>query len=195
MKKLAVSVIAFLFLFSAAAVASAADNPLADQEKAVHKEFSAAIPADRLVDVFKLHEAWTKAMADPEYRKKVYFLDVRTHPEFYAFHIRGTDHVHAGHMYTLPKKITDPNAEIYVFCRTAHRAQYVAGFLYKYGYKNVYCIVDGTKDGKKYEGGVVGWAMAGFPFVNQFTGEFVITGYSKELKETGEYNLREFHPY
>jgi len=195
MKKWIVSVVAFTFLFCVGAVASASDNPLNDQEKAYHKEFSSIIPADKIIDIFKLHEIWTKAMADPEYRKKIYLLDVRSHPEFYDFHIRGTDHIHAGHMYTIPKQIPDPNAEIYVFCRTSHRTKYVTAFLYRYGYKNVYCVSDTVKDGKKYEGGVVGWAMAGYPFVSQFAGEFVITTYSKQTVEKGEYNVREFHPY
>jgi hypothetical protein len=89
-------------------------------------------------------------------------------------------------MYTIPKKIKDPNAEIYIWCRTAHRAQYVAGFLYKYGYKNVYC----------YKGGVVDWAKAGHEFVNQFIGKFKITEYHKQF--TGDkdpFRIREFHPY
>ncbi len=174
----------------------AADNkPLLAGEKAVHQELINAIPKDRIIDIFKLHEVWQKAMADPAYRKKIYLLDVRTHPEFYAFHIRGSDHVSMTHVYALPKKIKDPNSEIYVFCRTGHRATYVAGLLYKYGYKNVYCVTSTVKNGVKYYGGVVGWAQAGFPFVNQFCGEFKITKYHKLLNETGEYRLRMFHPY
>ncbi len=173
----------------------AINKPILSGEKKVHKELTSAIPKDRLIDVFKLHEVWKKAMADPAYRSKIYLLDVRTHPEFYAFHIRGSDHVSMTHVYTLPKKIKDPNAEIYVFCRTSHRSTYVAGLLYKYGYKNVYCVVPTTKNGVKYHGGVVGWAQAGFPFVNEFCGEFKITKYHKLLTEKGEYRLRMFHPY
>ncbi len=173
----------------------AVNKPLLSGEKQFHQSLTNAIPKDHLIDVFKLHEVWQKAMADPAYRKKIYLLDVRTHPEFYAFHIRGSDHVSMTHVYTLPKKIKDPNAEIYVWCRTQHRATYVAGLLYKYGYKKVYCVVSTTKNGKKYYGGVVGWAQAGFPFVNQFCGEFKITKYHKLLNEKGEYRLRMFHPY
>ena len=195
MKRLFVLSIAVVFVLGTAGLALSGDNPLRATEKGVNKDFAKMIPADKLIDVFKLHAVWEKAMADPNYRKKIYMFDIRTHPEFYAFHIRGTDHIHAGHMYTIPKKVKDPNAEIYIWCRTEHRAKYVAGFLYKYGYKNVYCVVGVEKDGKKYPGGVVGWAMAGFPFVNQFAGEFKIMKYSKATMEKGEYNIREFHPY
>jgi len=58
--------------------------------------------------------------------------------------------------------------------------------LYKYGYKNVYVV----------NGGVVGWAKAGYEFVNQFTGKFKITEYYQNfgMKEDA-YRVREFHPY
>ncbi len=196
MKRFFVIALAVLFVVGMAGLAAAGNNPLKAAEKGVHKSFINEIPADHMVDVFKLHKVWQKAMADPAYRKKVYLIDVRTHPEFYAFHIEGTDHIHAGHMYTIPKKIKDPNAEIYIFCRTSHRAKYVAGFLYKYGYKNVYCVAGTTKNGKKYKGGVVGWAQAGFPFVNQFTGVFTIQEYRKHpSKAEKSFRVREFHPY
>ncbi len=196
MKRVFVLFIAVAFVVSAAGFAFAGDNPLQANEKKIHQSFAAAIPADHRTDVFKLHEVWEKAMADPAYRSKVYLIDVRTDSEFNAFHIEGTDHIQAGHMYVIPKKITDPNAEIYIWCRTSHRAKYVAGFLCKYGYKNVYCVEDGTRNGKKYHGGVVGWAQAGFPFVNQFTGVFYIKGYRKSpSKAEMSYRVRMWHPY
>jgi 3-mercaptopyruvate sulfurtransferase SseA len=63
----------------------------------------------------------------------------------------------------------------------------VAGFLYKYGYKNVWV----------FDGGVVAWAAAGHPFVNQFTGRFKIYEYMKtpsDLEMKG-WRIRESHPY
>lgn len=158
-------------------------NPLLDMEKSIHKSFADAIPQDRIIDVHQFKLAYDEVMNG---KKDAYLIDVRSHAEFYAFHIEGTDHIHAGHMYTIPKKIKDPNAEIYIYCRTAHRAKYVAGFLYKYGYKNVYC----------YKEGVVGWAKQGYPFVNNFTGKFKIVEYRKKpSKAEQSFRIREFHPY
>jgi rhodanese-related sulfurtransferase len=183
MKKLFAVTLILFFALGSAGLAMAGDNPLQDGEKAVHGEFKSAIPADRIIGVEQFKKAYDAVMAG---KKKAYLIDVRTHPEFYAFHIEGTDHIHAGHMYTIPKKIKDPNAEIYIWCRTSHRAKYVGGFLYKYGYKNVYVYGDG----------VVGWAKAGYPFVNQFTGSFKITEYRKTPSDQEKsFRIREFHPY
>lgn len=198
MKKVFALMVAITFTLGLAAFAAAEtdiNKPILAGENQVHQDLIKAIPKDHLINVFQLHEVWKKAMADPAYRSKIYLLDVRTHPEFYAFHIEGSDHVSMTHVYTLPKKIKDPNAKIYVFCRTSHRSTYVAGMLYKYGYKDVYCVVPTTKDGVKYHGGVVGWAQAGFPLVNEFCGKFKITRYHKLFTEKGEYRLRMFHPY
>jgi rhodanese-related sulfurtransferase len=193
MKKLLIFAVMLSFVFCTVGFALAAEkNPLVDQEKIIHKEFVSAIPASHMIDVFKLHEVWQKAMADPAYRQQIYLIDVRSDSEWNAFHIEGTDHVQAGHMYVIPKKITDPNTPIYIWCRTNHRAKYVGGFLYKYGYKNVYVVV-GTKDN---HGGTVGWAQAGFPFVNQFTGVFKILEYRKSpSKAETSFRLRMWHPY
>jgi len=181
MRKLFILALMVFFAIGASGMALAAD--LADNEKAVHKTFADLVPADKMIGVEQFFKVYNEVM---EGKRKAYLIDVRSHPEFYAFHIEGTDHVHAGHMYTIPKLIKDPNAEIYIFCRTKHRALYVTGFLYKYGYKNVYCFTDG----------VVGWAAAGHPFVNQFTGSFKIFEYRKSPSEKEKsYRIREFHPY
>lgn len=184
MRKTMVMALAVVFALSVVGVAVAGDNPLKEQEaKVLKEEFVSQIPADHIIGVDQFYKVYQEVMAG---KREAYLIDVRSHPEFYAFHIEGTDHIHSGHMYTIPKKIPDPNAEIYVWCRTSHRAKYVAGFLYKYGYKNVYL----------YNGGVVGWAAAGHPFVNEFTGEFVIKRYRKHPSEQEKsYRIREFHPY
>lgn len=196
MKKVLVFALALMFVLTASGLALAGNNPLKANEKKVHKSFISQIPTDHLIDVFQLHEVWKKGMADPAYRNKIYLIDVRTDSEFDAFHIEGTDHIQAGHMYVIPKKIKDPNTPIYIWCRTSHRAKYVGGFLYKYGYKNVYVVVGTTKNGKKYHGGVVGWAEAGYPFVNQFTGKFYIKEYRKHpSKAEMSYRIRMWHPY
>lgn len=196
MRKSFIVLIAMVFVLGTVGLSFAGNSSTKAGEKAVHKGFIKAIPASHRIDVFKFHEVWKKAMADKAYRKKIYMIDIRTDSEWNAFHIEGTDHVQAGHMYVLAKKIKDPNAEIYIWCRTSHRAKYVGGFLYKYGFKNVYVLFPTKKDGKKYHGGVVGWAQAGFPFVNQFTGVFKITEYRKHpSKADTTFNIRMWHPY
>ena len=190
MKKAFSVMLALGLIFCFTTVVMAADNPLADNEKKVHKEFASMVPKDKQVDVDALYKKWQEVLAG---KSAAYLMDVRSHPEFDAFHIEGSSHIHSGHMYTIPKKITDPNAEIWVYCRTQHRALYVAGFLYKYGYKNVYCVVkaaDGTS------GGIVGWVKKGYPVVNYFFGYADGKGihYAKPpLKERkGKSYVREF---
>ncbi len=187
MKRFSVFFLCAFALVAMAAVSFAGDNPLADQEKKQWQEdFASKIPQDKFMNVDQFYQVWKKAMDDKAYRDSIYLIDVRSNPEYYAFHIQGSDMISAGHMYTIPKRIPDPNAEIYVWCRTAHRAQYVAGFLYRYGYKNVYV----------FKGGVVDWAKAGHEFVNQFTGKFKITEYSPDFSgDKDPYRIREFHPY
>jgi len=180
MKKLVTFSVLVAFLLGFAAMAAAQE--LEANEKKVYDEFAKLVPPDKVVDV----EAFKKVHQEVlEGKRSAYLIDCRTHPEFYAFHIEGADHVHAGHMYTIPRKIKDPDAEIYCLCRTQHRSFYVAGFLYKYGYTNVHVL----------EGGIVGWVKAGNPVVNQFAGKFVVTEYHKEFDEAGKYRIREFHPY
>jgi len=151
-------------------------------EKAVHEEFKKLVPKDKIIDTETFKKIHEEILAG---NRKAYIIDCRTHPEFYAFHIEGSDHIHAGHMYTIPRKIKDPNTEIYALCRTQHRSFYVAGFLYKYGYTNVHVV----------SGGIVGWVKAGYPVVNKFAGKFIVTEYHQDFDETGKYRIREFHPY
>ncbi len=183
MKKFMIMGLAAVFVLGTAGFVLAGDNPLRAQEKEVRKEFISVAPEDHIIGVEQFKKVYDEVMAG---KREAYLIDVRTHAEFYAFHIEGTDHVDAGHMYTIPRNITDPNAEIYIFCRTSARSSYVTGFLYKYGYKNVY----------QYNEGVVGWAAAGYPFVNQFTGKFKILEYRKTPSDAEtSFRLRLFHPY
>lgn len=171
----------------------AADTPaeavdLAANEKAIFTELNKAIPADRIVTVEQFKTIVDEVNAGT---RNAYLLDLRSAPEFYTFHIDGADNIHAGHVYTIPKKIKDANAEMYIYCRTSHRAFYVAHFLTQYGYKNF----------KIVKGGMVDWLKAGYPVVNQYMGKFVAKyenfdkEYNLDYNETGKYRVREFHPY
>ena len=189
MRKSFVFVLVFAFVLGAVSFSFADDaKMLQDKEKMVWEKATKAVPADRQLTTEQFKKLYDDVMAGKE---KAYLIDTRTHPEFYAFHIPYTDHIHAGHMYTIPKHITDKNAKIVVWCRTHKRQAYVSEKLVEYGYTNVWTLKDG----------IVGWIKAGHPVCNQFTGLFKITEYSKEFtemdKKTGKpmWQIREFHPY
>lgn len=183
MKRLFSLIMAVSFLCILGNLSFAAKNPLRANEKKFNAEMASLIPKDHVLKAPEFYKVWQAVLAG---KKKAYLLDVRTDSEFEAMHIEGTDHIQAGHWYVIPKKIKDPNAEIYVFCRTHHRGRYVAGFLYKIGYKNVYL----------YDGGIVGWAKAGYPLVNAFTGEFKIKKYrQRPSKKEKSYRLRMWNSF
>ena len=112
MKKLMVLMLALVFSIGAVGLVLAADNPLEQNEKAVNKSFGELIPADKFINAEQFKKVYDEVMAG---KKKAYIIDVRTIPEFYAFHIEGTNSIPSGLMYEIPKKITDPNAEIYIY--------------------------------------------------------------------------------
>lgn len=201
MKK--VLIFAFVMVFTLTAAGCAvADRPdvanglastddgtmLQANEKKAWEKATKTFPAERQLNVQQFKELYDKVRAGQE---DAYLVDLRTHPEFYAAHIAGTDHIHAGHMYTFPKKIKDKNAKIVVWCRTNKRGAYVGERLAQYGYTNVWW----------YKDGIVGWIKAGHPLCNQFMGLFTVIEYHKYFteidKETQKplYRIREFHPY
>jgi len=161
---------------------------LVANEKAIFTELNKEVPADKIITVEQFKAIVDEVSAGT---RKAYLLDLRSAPEFYTFHIDGADNIHAGHVYTIPKKITDANAEIYIYCRTSHRAFYIAHFMKQYGYTNF----------KIVKGGMVDWLKAGYPVVNQYMGKFVAKyenfdkEYNLDYNEAGKYRVREFHPY
>jgi len=167
--------------------AGASDDPVAN-EKTVFEGLKKEFPPDRIINVEQFRKVWEDVLAG---KRQAYLLDLRTDQEFYTFHIEGADHIHAGHVYTIPKNIKNTEAEIFLFCRTSHRAFYVGHFLRQYGYKNLWAV----------EGGMVAWMKAGYPLVNQYMGRFVATyqdfqkDYNLDFREDGKYRVREFHPY
>jgi rhodanese-related sulfurtransferase len=160
---------AFCMIVPVASSANAAVD-LKGNEKGVFTELREVIPADHIKTVDDLHAKW---LAIQQGKSDALIIDIRTEAEFDAGHILGSNNVDSGHAYGLPKKIEDPDKEIWVFCRTQHRATYFAGLLSKYGYKNVYLV----------EGGIKGWAEKGYPLVNKYLGEFHVDKYAKKLKE------------
>ena len=158
--------LALFFSFPASSLAS----DLKAGEKKVFNEFLSAIPKDKIKTVDDLHAKWQEVQSR---KSKAVIIDIRTEAEFNDGHIMGSNNIDSGHFYGLPKKIKDPNAEIWAFCRTQHRATYFVGMLYKYGYKNVYLV----------KGGIKGWAEKGYPLVNKYLGEYKVIKYHKKLEE------------
>jgi rhodanese-related sulfurtransferase len=195
MKRFLTIILTLGLIFSFSAIAMAADDSEALQakEKEIWQEWCNKIPKERIIGIAEFKKLYDRVMAGEE---DAYLIDTRTHPEFYAGHIPGTNHVHSGHMYTIPKKIKDRNAKIVVWCRTKKRQCYVGGFLSMYGYTNVWL----------YNEGIVGWIKAGYPLCNQFMGIFKVIEYHKYFtgvykkgpkagQEKDPFTIREFHPY
>ena len=149
----------------------------ADEEKKVFAELTALIPQDRVASVDDLHKKWQEVQ---EKKSVAIILDIRTGAEFYAGHLLNANNIDSGNPYLVPKYWPDPNAEIWVFCRSQHRATYFTSFLYRYGYKNVYLV----------EGGIAGWAEKGYPLYSKDFGQIKVLKYDKALKE--EYKTRQF---
>lgn len=149
-----------------------------DGEKQFLDNLKKSIPKERMASINDLHAKWQDVQAG---KSKAVILDIRTHDEFDTGHIFGSNNIDSGHAYSIPDKFEDPETEIWVLCRTKHRASYFAGELYSYGYKNVYLV----------DGGIVGWIEKGYPLVNEYLGELQVTKYNKKLKE--DYVVREGH--
>ncbi|MCW5198547.1 rhodanese-like domain-containing protein [Desulfobulbus sp. F3] len=145
-------------------------SPLEDGEKATLTELKAVIPQDKIKTIDDLY---AKSKEIQEGKSKSIIIDIRTEAEFDAGHIQDSNNIDSGHAYTMPKKVDDPNAEIWIVCRTKHRAAYFTALLYKYGYKNIYLAEDGIE----------AWAKKGYPLVNKYMGKIEVKEYQKELKE------------
>ena len=156
-------------------------------EQIAWEEIAKTFPQERQLNVQQFKDLYDKVMSGNEH---AYLVDLRTHPEFYAGHIAGTDHIHAGNMHTFPQKIVTMDAKIVLWCRTKKRGAYVGQNLMRYGYTNVWWFKDG----------IVGWIEAGYPLCNQFMGLFKVIEYQKFFTEIDDntqkplYRIREFHP-
>ena len=126
-KRIVVLMALLALVFSAANVVTAQEDPTA----AIVKEMVAAakaavktVPADAV-----------KAAIDA--KEKAVILDVREPNEFAAGHLPGAINVPRGLLeFTVFKKISDLNATVYVYCKTAGRSALATKTLKDMGYKN-----------------------------------------------------------
>lgn len=133
-------------------------------EEKVFNELKDSIPSTAFKTVDDLYSTWQDIQTG---KSKATIIDIRREAEFDAGHIRNTNNLEAEMVYTIPKKISDPDTEIWVLCRTKHRATYFVSTLYKYGYKNVFIV----------DKGISGWADKGYPLFNKYMGEIKVTKY------------------
>jgi rhodanese-related sulfurtransferase len=179
MKGISMFIGALIILCSSAAFADPAlttSKAAGIDEPKVMNEFRATIPQTAIKSIDELYSKHQEILAG---KSKAMIVDIRREAEFDTGHLKNTNNIEAEMVYTVPKKITDPETEIWVMCRTKHRATYFAGMLYKYGYKNVYLV----------DGGIAAWAEKGYPLVNKYLGEIKVAKYQDKYAE--EFQFRE----
>ena len=99
-------------------------------------------------------------------------LDVRTTEEYVSGHIADAIHSDRNKLeWVTPKKITDPNVPIYVYCQAGTRGAIATLRLIEIGYTNVTNVT----------GGVKAWVNAGYPLYNSI-GKFTFPkgGFGKQ---------------
>jgi rhodanese-related sulfurtransferase len=102
--------------------------------------------------VQKVSAADVKAMIDK--KEKIILLDVRDPQEFAAGHLPGAMNISRGTLeFVVFNKITDQNAKIVVYCKTAARSALATKTLNDLGYKNAILMNASYED----------WIKAGYP--------------------------------
>lgn len=85
-------------------------------------------------------------------------IDVREQSEWDQMHIPGAIHIPKDQLAEKIHSITtDKQAPIYLHCHSGIRSLQAAEYLQEIGFNNVYSV----------KGGIMGWAMAGFPVEEQ----------------------------
>lgn len=160
----------FLTLILASIPVISMAGALEPGEKGYFKDLKAGIPEDRFKSVDELHGKWQEIKAGTS---KAVIINVLSRDEFERGYIEGSHNVDITQVYEVPEKWPDPDTEIWVHCRGAHRAIYVGALMYKYGYQNVYVV----------KGGIAAWQDRGFPMINKYIGEIqVIDGETSKYK-------------
>ena len=131
-KRMFIWMLAFVFILSMASLTLAQEKPKAPAWQAtVVKDWVAKAKAE----IKKVTAADVKAAIDQ--KEKAVFLDVRDPNEYGAGHLPGAINVSRGTLeFNIWDKISDKNAKIYVYCKTASRSAFATKTLNDLGYKN-----------------------------------------------------------
>lgn len=138
---------------------SGSGDPAKGEEK-VFEEFKGSIPQERIKSPDDLY----KIVHETKDGGKVLVVEYgNSRDEFDHGHVNGSHLVVKP--YEVPETWPDPDTEIWVVSRSERGAAYLAGFLYNYGYKEVYLV----------KGGIAAWIEKGYPLVNKYLGLIKVT--------------------
>jgi rhodanese-related sulfurtransferase len=148
-KRMLVAMVSVLFALSMVSAVLAQEKAPAGPPPVVKEMVAKAKGA-----VQKVSAADVKAAIDK--KEKAVILDVRDPGEFAAGHLPGAINISRGTLeFVVFNKITDQNAKIYVYCKTAGRSTLATKTLNDLGYKNAVLMDAQFED----------WIKAGYPVV------------------------------
>jgi rhodanese-related sulfurtransferase len=150
-KRMLVWMLAFVFVFSMLSLTLAQEKPKAPAWQATMvKDWLAKAKGE----VKKVTAEDVKAAIDK--KENAVFLDVRDPNEYTAGHLPGAINVSRGTLeFNIWDKVSDKNAKIYVYCKTAGRSAFATKTLNDLGYKNAVLMDAQFAD----------WIKKGYPVV------------------------------
>ena len=141
-------IVAFAFILSMAGLTFAQEKAVPKWQTTPVKEWLGKAKAS----ITKVSAADVKAAIDK--KEKAIYLDVRDPNEFGAGHLPGAINVSRGTLeFNIWDKISDKNAKIYVYCKTAGRSAFATKTLNDLGFKNAVLMDAQLED----------WIKAGYP--------------------------------
>jgi phage shock protein E len=150
-RRMLVWMMVFTFVLSMASLTLAQEKPKAPAWQAtVVKDWLGKAKAE----VKKVTAEDVKAAIDK--KENAVFLDVRDPNEYGAGHLPGAINVSRGTLeFNIWDKVSDKNAKIYVYCKTAGRSAFATKTLNDLGYKNAVLMDAQFAD----------WIKKGYPVV------------------------------
>jgi len=146
-KRMFVWTLVFAFVLSMATLTFAQETKPAGPPPVVKEMVAKAKAAIKVVSA-----ADVKAAIDK--KEKAIFLDVRDPGEYAAGHLPGAINVSRGTLeFNIWSKVSDQNAKIYVYCKTAGRSALATKTLNDLGFKNAVLMDAQFED----------WIKAGYP--------------------------------